>query len=276
MFETLFLLKWPLAGVLVAALPLAYYGVFLLERRMVFVSVTLAQAAMAGAAAASFLHADPRATAFLATSLVIAALARGRGERGFLPGDAVLGVLYVVLGGVTVILLSRSAHGGMDEATLLFGSLLGVVRSDVWVLLVVGAAVGAVALLGHRWFLATAFDPETSEVLGYRVALVEAAFFGGLGLMLSVSIRLLGVLLSFALLVLPAAAARSLSGRSLAVFVGAQAAAAGACVLGTAASVRYDLPTGAAICLALALPLAGAWVVRRVRDSGPPGRRRSP
>ncbi|MEW5765805.1 MAG: hypothetical protein AB1824_12610, partial [Acidobacteriota bacterium] len=69
---------------------------------------------------------------------------------------------------------------------------------------------------------------------------------------------------------------RSLSGRSLAVFVGAQAAAAGACVLGTAASVRYDLPTGAAICLALALPLAGAWVVRRVRDSGPPGRRRSP
>ncbi len=264
MVETLLLVKWPLVGALVAALPLAYYGVFLVERRMVFVSVSLAQAALCGAAAAFFFGWEPRLAGLVAVATVIAVLTwRSRGGRGALPEDAVLGILYVVLGALSVVLLSKSAQGGLDEATLLFGSMLGVSARDVAIL---SAVVGALAVLGgalHRRFLAVAFDAETCRVLGMRVGALELLFFSGLGALLAVAISQIGVLLSFAFLVLPAASARSLFRSTTAVFAASAAIGAFGSVAGTLGSIRWDVPTGAAICVALALPLPFALWVRR-------------
>src|SRR5512140_1398934 len=107
MLDTLLLIKWPLLGALLASFPLAYFGVFLLERRMVFVSVSLAQAALCGAAMAFFFGWEPRLMGLLVVAAVIALLSlRGRGGRQALPEDALLGILYVVLGGLSVIFLS--------------------------------------------------------------------------------------------------------------------------------------------------------------------------
>lgn len=266
MLDTLLLIRWPLAGAVLASLPLAYYGVFLLERRMVFVSVSLAQAALCGAAMAFFFGSDPRLTGLLVVAVVIALLSlRGRGGREALPEDAVLGVLYVVLGGLSVIFLSKSAQGGLDEATLLFGSLLGVAAKDVAVLGVVALLLAAASAMLHRRFLAVAFDPETSRVLGMKVELVELAFFSGLGALLGVAISQIGVLLSFAYLVLPAASARSLFRTTRGVFTAAGAIGALGSAAGTLASIRWDVPTGAAICLALAVPLPLALLLARRR-----------
>lgn len=262
MIETLALVKWPLLGAVLASLPLAYYGVFLLERRMVFVSVSLAQAALCGAAMAFFYGWEPRLTGFLVVGAVISVLTwHGRSGRRGLPEDAVLGILYVVLGGLSVIFLSKSAQGGLDEATLLFGSLLGVSPRDVAILAAVAAPLALVAMAMHRRFLAATFDPETSRVLGMNVDLLELAFYGGLGALLAVAISQIGVLLSFAYLVLPAAIARSLFRSTLGVFTAAGVLGALGSAAGTLASIHWDVPTGAAICLALAAPLPLAWAV---------------
>ncbi len=263
MLETLALVKWPLLAAVLASLPLAYYGVFLVERRMVFVSVTLAQSALCGAALSFLVSWEPRVGALLAVGATIAALALwGRGGRRSLPEDSVLGVLYVLLGALAVIFLSKSVQGGLDEATLLFGSLLGVSQRDVELLAATVAALGLLLLWGHRRFLAVTFDAETSRVLGMPVGRLELAFFAGLGVLLGVSISQLGVLLSFAFLVLPAASARAF-GRGTRSVVGA-ACAIGVLgsVAGTLASIHWDVPTGAAICLALALPLPAALAIR--------------
>lgn len=264
MLDTLILIKWPLLGALLASLPMAYYGVFLLERRMVFVSVSLAQAALCGAAVAFFFGWEPRLTGLLVVAAVIALLSlRGRGGREALPEDAVLGILYVVLGGLSVIFLSKSAQGGLDEATLLFGSLLGVSPKDVLVLAAVAGVLALLCLASHKRFLAVAFDAETSRVLGMRVDLVELAFFSGLGALLGVAISQIGVLLSFAYLVLPAATARSLFKSTRGVFIASGALGALGSAVGTFASIRWDVPTGAAICLALAVPLPVALLLAR-------------
>ncbi len=256
LLETLALVKWPLLGAVLASLPLAYFGVFLLERRMVFVSVSLAQAALCGASLAFFFGWEPRLVGLAVVGAVIAALAlRGRGGRESLPEDAVLGILYVVLGGLSVIFLSKSAQGGLDEATLLFGSLLGVSPKDVAVLAAVCGLLLVGGLLLHKRFLAVAFDPETSRVLGLRVGLLELAFFSGLGALLAVSIGQIGVLLSFAYLVLPAAAARGMAKTTRGVFASAACIGALGSAVGTLASIHWDVPTGAAICLALAVPV---------------------
>jgi ABC-type Mn2+/Zn2+ transport system permease subunit len=262
--ETLMLVKWPLLGAVLASLPLAYYGVFLVERRMVFASVSLAQGALCGAAMAFLLGWEPRLTGLVVVCGVIAALGlRGRLGRSALPEDAVLGILYVVLGSLSVIFLSKSVQGGLDEATLLFGSLLGVSAKDVAVLAAVAAFLAIACLALHSRFLAVAFDPETSRVQGLKVDLLELAFFSGLGALLAVAIGQIGVLLSFAYLVLPAAAARGLFRSTRGVFAAAGAIGALGSVVGTLASIHWDVPTGAAICLALALPLPFAEMRRR-------------
>jgi ABC-type Mn2+/Zn2+ transport system permease subunit len=264
LIETLALVKWPLLGAVLSSLPLAYYGVFLLERRMVFVSVSLAQAALCGASLAFFFGWEPRLTGLAVVGAVIAALAlRSRNGRDALPEDAVLGILYVLLGGLSVIFLSKSAQGGLDEAALLFGSLLGVSPKDVAVLVGVCVLLLAGDLLLHKRFLAVAFDPETSRVLGLRVGLLELAFFSGLGLLLAVAIGQIGVLLSFAYLVLPAAAARGIAKTARGVFISAACIGAAGSAAGTLASIRWDIPTGAAICLALALPVPLVLIIRR-------------
>jgi zinc/manganese transport system permease protein len=262
MVETLLLVKWSLLGATLASLPLAYFGVFLLERRMVFVSVSLAQAALLGAAMAFFYGLEPRIMGLATVAGVIALLTwRGRGGRESLPEDALLGILYVVLGGLSVVFFSKSAQGGLDEATLLFGSVLGISAKDVAILFCVTAVLAALCALFHRRFLAVAFDPGTCRVLGMRVGLLELLFFSGLGALLAVAISQIGVLLSFAYLVLPAASARSLFRSTMGVFVASGLIGALGSVAGTLASIHWDLPTGAAVCIALALPLPVALII---------------
>ena len=264
MVETLLLVRWPLLGAVLTSLPLAYYGVFLVERRMVYVSVTLAQAALLGAAAAFCFGLEPRLTGLATVVAVISVLAwRGRGVKEILPEDALLGVLYVVMGGLSVIFFSKSAQGGMDEATLLFGSMLGISSRDVSILFGAGAPLAAISAIYHRRFLAASFDPETCKVLGMPVGLWELLFFSGLGIILAVAISQIGVLLSFAYLVLPPASARSLFRTGRKVFFASAAIGAAGSVAGTLASIQWDVPTGAAICLALALPLPFALILRR-------------
>lgn len=263
------LLLWPLAGALVVAVPLAYYGVFLVERRMVFVSVSLAQAAMAGAAAASFLRADLRLGAlFGTTGLVLLLVLRSRSEAHLFPDDSLLGFLYVVGGGMAVVLLAVSPGSGLDETALLFGTLLGIAPADVALLSAAAAVSGALALFLHPRYLFVAFDTETAQILGERVTLVEAAFFGSLGLVVSVAIRMTGVLLTFALLLLPALAMRSLSRKSLPVFVGASLLAVSGVFAGLLLSARLDWPTGACISLVLAGTVVLSAAVGKLRALG--------
>jgi len=266
MIETLVFVQWPLLAALLAGSALTFYGVFLVERRMVFLSVTLGQAAVCGAASGFMFHFNPRLGGILAVALAILILSlRSRKAQRPLPEDSVLGILFVIFGALAVAFLSKSAHGGIDETSLLFGSLLGVTREDVlWLVGVVGL-LSAAQIWGYRRILAVTFDAETSRILGMNTTRYELLFFAGLGLLLAVTIAQMGVLLCFAFLVLPGASARFLS-RGMVPLLGLSAALAVAgSVAGTLASIHWDLPTGAAICLALAAPLPFAWALRRRR-----------
>lgn len=266
MYETLLIVKWPLVAAVLASLPLAYYGVFLVERRTVFVAVTLAQAALCGSAVALFAHWEPHllGLVFVAGTIGATVLGGGTGNRA-LPEDSRLGVLYVAMGALAVLVLSKAAHGSLDEASLLFGSLLGVTRRDSALLLGACGVLAVLCTVMHRRFLATAFDPETARVLGAPVGRYDLLFFGGLGAFLAIAINQIGVLLSFAYLVLPAANARCLFRGTRGVFVGSALVGVIGSLAGTLASVRWDLPTGAAICLALSLPLPAALLAGRKR-----------
>ncbi len=264
MFETLVFVKWPLLVAVLAGIPLAYHGVFLMERRMVFASVALAQAALAGTAMGFFFHQEPRLLGLAAVAVCIAVVAFTESRpRARISGDAALGILYVLGGALAVLFLSKSAEGGLDEASLLFGSLLGANAKDAMVAAIVLLALATLHAWGYNRFVAAAFDPETSRVLGLKVERLNLAFYAGLGTLLAVSIGQIGVLLSFAYLVLPPVCGRCFGRAIGSVFLLSALFAVAGTVIGTLASIHWDLPTGAAICAALALPLPFTLLARR-------------
>ena len=151
----------------------------------------------------------------------------------------------------------------MDVFSLLFGSILAVSQTDLWVILGVFAiAVTSLSLLWPKLAYAT-FDSELAQTDGVRVRLLEYVLFAITALIVVVSAQVVGVVLMAAYLVIPAAAgrlvSRSLAGMTVrAVIVGLVSTLGGLLL-----SFWLDVPSGSVIILAQALIFVLAAVLRR-------------
>jgi ABC-type Mn2+/Zn2+ transport system permease subunit len=109
---------------LVAAM-CSFLGVYVVLKRIVFLSIALAQMASAGVALGLLLHVHPLVTA-LAGSLAGAACLARAGQRRWVPVEAVLGVSYVLAGALAVIFLAKNPLGEARALSMLFGNILSV------------------------------------------------------------------------------------------------------------------------------------------------------
>lgn len=230
---------------LLVGLVMAYLGLFVVLRRMVFVGASLAQLGSAGVALSMLVGWPIQVGAGLLTLGGVLYFATG--ERRSIPADASVGVSYAAAGAAGVLLMSFVPHGEADMMSLLFGNILGVAPEEVVVMAAVFAGVLLVHGLLAREFVLTSFDPVTARTLGYRVGLWNLALFLSLGAAITVGIRFAGVLLVFSFLVFPPLIGLLLGRRwwsSALLSVGSACLASGA---GVWASVTWDLPTSAAI-----------------------------
>lgn len=222
------------AGLLVLAshVPL---GQAVLARGIVFLDLAIAQIAglggvltqhVAGEAAASWLVQAGAVTAALFGALFLHAIGQRAGERQ----EAVIGVTFVAAACLSLLVMSQNPHGAEHWQDLLVGQIIWTTWGDLPVLAVVAVAV---------W--------------GARHAVVRGGFgfYALFALGITASVQVVGVYLVFASLIVPALAARGRVRRAWGVGVAGYA-------LGLAASLRFDLPAGAAIVLALAL-CAAVW-----------------
>src|ERR1700742_2870870 len=210
------------AGTIVAVLA-GVVGWYVVLRRQTFASHTLSVMAFPGAAGAA-LAGLPTALGYY-IACTAAALAIGRSDRGVRPGraqggeSAVIGTVQTVglAAGFLFLSLNQAVLGGPE--TLLFGTFLGITRSQVLVLLLV--ALGALTTLAvlARPLLCASVDREVARASGVPVALLDALFLLVLGLAIAATSQLTGALLVFALLVAPPAAAQHLTLRPLAGLV---------------------------------------------------------
>jgi zinc/manganese transport system permease protein len=211
------------AGTIVA-LVAAPIGWFMVMRRQTFAGHTLAVVGFPGAAGAALLGVSVVIgyfTSCVAAAMVIAAVPRTR-HGGFSEESAVIGTTQafaLACGFLFVSLYSGNLNG---VESLLFGSFLGITTSQV-----VALAVGAVVALGvlvaiARPLLLTSLDPDLAAARNVPVGALSAVFLVLLGVAAAEISQLTGSLLVFALLVLPAAAAQTVSpnpGTSLALSV---------------------------------------------------------
>lgn len=203
------------AGTIVAVMA-AVAGFFMVLRRETFAGHTLAVMSFPGASGA-VLVGLPLATGYFAACIIaacaIAAGARTHGVRNLQQESAVVGTVQVSAFALGFLFLSLY-HGVLENLeSLLFGSFLGITVGQVESLL--GVAVGTLlffALVG-RPLLYSSLDEGVAQARGVPVRALHVGFLIVLGFAVASTAQITGVMLVFALLVAPAAAARQLTAR---------------------------------------------------------------
>jgi zinc/manganese transport system permease protein len=244
----------------------AYLGIHVLAREVVFVDIALAQIAALGATAAllfDFTLESPVSYAFgLAATLlgaIVLALTRSRERR--VSQEAVIGVVYAVSSAAAVLLMANAPHGAEHLRGMLVGNIITVSGAEVGKVAVLYGLIGALHWLWRRPFFLISIDPDRAFRDGWRVRLWDFLFYGSFGLVVTSSVRIAGVLLVFAYLIVPALAGTAL-GASIGsrLFIG-WAFGTLVSVVGIAASATLDLPTGATVVCVFGLTLLVGWAV---------------
>ncbi len=223
-----FMVNALLAGTIVAVLA-ATVGWYMVLRRQSFSGHTLSVMAFPGAAGAALIGIPTALGYYLACGGAALAMAGRPGgarprHRGSSGDTAIVGTVQAagLALGYWFLSLGHAILGGPE--TLLFGTVLGVTRTEVYVLL--GVAVGVIALVAlvGRPLLLASIDAEVADARGIPVRLLDAAFLLILGLAVAATSQITGALLVFALLVAPPATAQLVTmrpGRSLLLAIAA-------------------------------------------------------
>ncbi len=250
------------------AILMAYLGIHVVGRGIVFVDLALGQMSSMGVAFAGWRGYDPVVCSMVAT-LAGAALCSGLRVRDpRLRLEAVIGIFYAVSSAITVILIAMTPHGEADISDVLFGNVLALDKSDVRTMLFVfGGVAVAHLLLGKRFFELT-YRKGAGEEMTQRDHLWNLAFYVLLAFAIVFAIRAGGVIPVFAFLILPPVAALRVARRTGAVIAAALLLAFAGCFVGLDLSYDYDLPAGASIVAALGglgLLLSFAGIFKRRR-----------
>jgi zinc transport system permease protein len=248
-----------LAGILLGAC-VSYYGVFVVQRGLAFLGDGLAHAAFGGVALGLLLGWEPLWVALPFTILVTLGIAWLR-ERTQLASDTVIGIFFALSVALGIVFLSHKAGYSADAMTYLFGSIVSVTRTDLWAS---AAALLAAALstpLWGRWAYAS-FDRESALADGLRVRRDDLLLYCLIAATIVVAVKVVGIVLLSAFLVIPAAAARLVSRRLATMTLVACGLGVGSALTGLLASYVLDLPSGAAIILTQCVAFGMAYACR--------------
>lgn len=223
-------------------------GVYVVLRGMSYIGHGLSHAIFGGAVASGLIGVNffLGAGAWgVASALMIGGISRRRA----IGSDAAIGVITTASFAAGLALISIFGAPSRNPDALLFGNVLGVADSDVWVVAGVLALAAAVVFLRYRILLFTAFDPEVAEASGVRTGLYDALLMVVLAAAILATMTVLGVVLIAAALVIPAVVARMLTDSFhrmlwLATVIGAAAGFGG-----MLASYYLDVPSGPTIVL---------------------------
>lgn len=249
MWDVLF---WPIMACVLLPWLLVYLGLHVVQRGIIFIDIAMAQMASLGICLAVLLGHEPEDWQTLAIALVVtlvaAALFALTGKRATaVPQEAIIGITYVVAAAASVLLLSRSAHGNEEIRNMLVGDITVVRADEVWRCFVVFAVVGIVHYLLRRSFLLVSFERERAYEAGLRVRWWDFLFYALFGLVVTIFVRVAGVLLVFSYLIVPAVCAMTLARRTgVRLLIGWLLSLIGG-IAGLYLSFYGDFPSGAAI-----------------------------
>ena len=260
-----FLLRALFAG-LGLALVAAPFGCFVVWRRMAYFGETVAQAGLTGMAIGLALSLNLVASTLLVT-IAVSALLLILGRQHVLPFDALLGLLAHAALAIGVIAASLVRGPQLDLMALLFGDIFTITRGDLYCIYLGGAATLAGLIAIWRPLLALSVHEELAAAEGLPTERIKLVFVFLLALVVAIAIKVVGVLLSIAFLIMPAAASRPLSETPEQMALFAAIFAMVAVAVGLVASISLDIPGGPSIVLVLTAIFAATMVPTLLRGA---------
>jgi ABC-type Mn2+/Zn2+ transport system permease subunit len=267
-----------LAAVLLIGAMCGALSVFVVLRRASYIGHGLAHSVLGGVAVGAALGWGIYPGAVVATLLSALLIDRVARQRG-LHADAAIGTVTTAMFAIGIVVVSTTGSTMSTEA-ILFGNVLGVTTGDLWLAAGAATAFAVVLFLLHKPLLFVTFDPEVARVSGVRAGAIEALINLLTAMVVIVSVRVLGVLLIAAAVVIPGALARLVTRSfgpmlALATVVGVTSG-----VLGLYTSFHADVPSGPAIVLVaaalFAVALGGRSLTTRRELTSARRRERSP
>ena len=254
----------------IAGAVLGFLSVYVVLRRMVFVSAAITQGAGLGVALAFFVairfgwSIGPSTGATL-LSLLIAAIAARDWHGLRLSREMVLGLAFAMTSGLAVVVGSRITQEAHDIHAILFGAAVVVSPEDLAALAAIAAGVMVLQVWWYRGFAFASFDPLTARVHGLPVGLLDLTLLVSIALVVARVASTLGALPAFALSTMPGIAAALLSrGPLIVTFAIAAVLGAAAGVGGYLLAFFGELPVGATQTVAATATALAAAAIRGV------------
>jgi zinc transport system permease protein len=237
-----------LIGGLLVVVMLSLLSFFIVLRRISFVGVGISHSALGGVAIGLALGAKTTLVTTLfcvGVALLIGFISR----RGQLREDAAIGITFSGTMALGIVVIALTGGYLASLFSFLFGSLLAVSRNDIYVIAVYCAAVVAFIAVFFKPLLHASFDEEMARAAGTPVAFLHYALLVLIALAIVASIKLVGIVLVSAMLVLPAATGNQVARTYRRILAVSLASGVVSLLAGLALSYRFDLPSGATIVL---------------------------
>jgi ABC-type Mn2+/Zn2+ transport system permease subunit len=266
-FQAAFVQRALWSGILVSLI-CAPAGTWVVLRGMAFLGDAMAHGMLPGVALASLLGGSPLLGAVLSAGVMAAGVTvLTRSPR--LSQDTSIGLLFAGMLAAGVIIVSHSRSFAVDLTGFLFGDVLAVRDEDLRLLLGALLLSTTVAVLGHRAFLALAFDPRKAHTLGLRPGWTHGVLLGLVTLAIVASFHVVGTLLVFGLLIAPPAAATLWARRVPLIMLGAALIGSGATVVGLILSWHWGTAAGATIAAVAVTAFFLSALAAHLRDRRP-------
>jgi zinc transport system permease protein len=239
-----------LVGGLLIAITCSLMSFFIIVRRLAFAGMGISHAAFGGVSIGIAAGVNPIVTAGAFCVLV----AGGIGwfsRKGKLHEDTIIGILFSASMAMGVVLLAVAKAYNQDLLSYLFGSILAVSWTDVVILAVMAILAIGFMVLFFKELLFFSFDEETAMASGVPVKFVYYGLLVTIALTIVVSIKLVGIILVSALIVIPGATGLQLSRNYRSVLVYSMATGILSVLIGLQLSFSFNVASGATVVLVM-------------------------
>jgi len=251
MFQLPFMVQAFSAAVITGIL-LSYLGVHVVGRGIVFVDLALGQISSLGVAFAAFIGTGVTSIPLIFTlsGALLMSFINIRDKR--LKQEAIIGILYAFTSALTVLLISKTAHGDSDIQEVLFGNILSVSWQQITA---IGIVAGVILLLQFIFFrkffaLTESFEHGVNHLIGI-FNIWNFLFYISIGLAIVFAVKINGVIPVFSYLIIPAVSAIMLTKNKTTVFIIAMVISILGGFFGLNFSFHYDFPAGSSIVVVL-------------------------
>lgn len=238
-------------------------GTYIVSRRMVFISGGITHASFGGVGIGYYLGFPP-----LAGAAIIAVLAALTTEnltrRKILRNDSVIAILWSLGMAIGIIFVYLTPGYAPNLMSYLFGSIITVTSTDLWLMLALAITVSTVFILFYRPILYVSFDEQFARIRGIPVMFINYMLIVLVALTIVLSIRTAGIILVLSVLTIPQNISNLFTNRFSHIMIGSIVLGFFASLLGLLLSYYLDIPSGATIIFTLVVLYLVARLIKVV------------